>query len=848
MKKVYYIIIMCLSVLISSAQTIGEAFYIYRNDGHFNAFFRDEVDSIAYSNYDADSLYYDEVVTQLVYTQDSLYRIPIAAIDSVGFVQLETIYKKDITILTNDLFDYVISAEGTILTLSSQTPASLLPTEGEKLVAVELSDVFPYGFLGKALRVYNTAEGYRVECEQIGLEEAVDQLCVTTIAVAGEDETLARNTPRKAKWEYPKEYRYEIGEWKASFDLSSVITKKDVLTYSGRAGVEVSVNPTVIVKMVYVVDTKRGLYVKGHIEGDTKGNLKLDVAGEVNKDLWKKALFSRDLPLPFGFTFYAELGGKVEASGELAVGVTFNARARQTLDITYCPNNASLNSVSFTPEFVSSGAEWDYVAARASLKACAYLDLGIGYAHHGLAKVGGEFELGAKGEFETVLDLDLLRNAGKNTACYEHEQNINTIDVNAYLGAYFVAALMSGAESVLDENALERLKFSAGRDWNLTPEPIFQGRNLPLFEDTDFSSTGSDKAEASATVSGDCILPSRVGLAVLDNEGERVGTYYRNGNYWNHYLSDRELRNEFSNLAVGKTYTVHPLVNWLGYEILALPSKELKLCPVTLSDFKVTKLQHQVDAFYHEGNYYDYRFDVSVTATLDNDTENVEDWGYMYQDPWGNEPAKISLMEFGNSYTDSRWAYFRNEPQSTCTLYGYVKYMGSDEPEFCNLNVFPLEYSCPDDNHPHWIDLGLPSGTQWRCCNEGASVPEACGGYYEFGKISTAPTLEQIQELLNYTTSSWTTKNGMNGYKFTGPSGVSIFLPAASWRFGGIDQDGYYGIVYDFDIGVRGLYWSATPYGSDRAYGISFQQSGVELVSPLIEMYIPNGLSVRPVR
>ena len=28
--------------------------------------------------------------------------------------------------------------------------------------------------------------------------------------------------------------------------------------------------------------------------------------------------------------------------------------------------------------------------------------------------------------------------------------------------------------------------------------------------------------------------------------------------------------------------------------------------------------------------------------------------------------------------------------------------------------------NCPDDHHPHWIDLGI--GTQWSCCNVGAST------------------------------------------------------------------------------------------------------------------------------
>ena len=42
--------------------------------------------------------------------------------------------------------------------------------------------------------------------------------------------------------------------------------------------------------------------------------------------------------------------------------------------------------------------------------------------------------------------------------------------------------------------------------------------------------------------------------------------------------------------------------------------------------------------------------------------------------------------------------------------------------------------SCPDDNHPHAIDLGLPSGTKWACCNVGADTPEGYGGYYAWGE------------------------------------------------------------------------------------------------------------------
>lgn len=41
--------------------------------------------------------------------------------------------------------------------------------------------------------------------------------------------------------------------------------------------------------------------------------------------------------------------------------------------------------------------------------------------------------------------------------------------------------------------------------------------------------------------------------------------------------------------------------------------------------------------------------------------------------------------------------------------------------------------SCPDSHHPHEIDLGLPSGTKWACCNLKAPDPTSPGAYYPWG-------------------------------------------------------------------------------------------------------------------
>ena len=168
-----------------------------------------------------------------------------------------------------------------------------------------------------------------------------------------------------------------------------------------------------------------------------------------------------------------------------------------------------------------------------------------------------------------------------------------------------------------------------------------------------------------------------------------------------------------------------------------------------------------------------------------------------------------------------------------------------------------ITLSCPDDNHPHAIDLGMPSGTKWACCNVGADTPEDYGGYYAWGEteekgyysLSTyihydgssstyhdlgndiagtqydvahvkwggswvMPSKDQNQELIENCNYEWIIVNDVMGAQFTGPSGGTIFLPAAGHRAAG---DLYY-------VGSSGYDWAST-HGesySDSAYRLYF--------------------------
>lgn len=168
------------------------------------------------------------------------------------------------------------------------------------------------------------------------------------------------------------------------------------------------------------------------------------------------------------------------------------------------------------------------------------------------------------------------------------------------------------------------------------------------------------------------------------------------------------------------------------------------------------------------------------------------------------------------------------------------------------------------------VDLGL--SVKWASCNVGANAPEEYGDYFAWGEISPKssydnfnsvtygkamsdisgnaqydaaranwggkwrmPTLAEINELLNNCSWKWTTQNGVNGYRVTGPNGNSVFVPAAGFRRGtSLNNEG-----------SSGYYWSSTPYESDslHAYCLFFDSSDYDWGHS--SRY--NGLCVRPV-
>ena len=219
-------------------------------------------------------------------------------------------------------------------------------------------------------------------------------------------------------------------------------------------------------------------------------------------------------------------------------------------------------------------------------------------------------------------------------------------------------------------------------------------------------------------------------------------------------------------------------------------------------------------------------------------------------------------------------------------IYGLETRLGSAE-----RDIEDLQASIGQNSGIEWVDLGLPSGTYWAKCNLGATSESGYGDYFMWGSttsntsttcnwanapfnngssyyddtyfksvkntvypngilakgydaaykategIARMPTVSEFQELIDNTDNEWTQVHSVNGYKFTGSNGNSIFIPASGGRSGSSfskqSTDGYV--------------WSSTLYTSVDADALVLRFNS-DSISADIGLGRSNGLVVRPVK
>jgi hypothetical protein len=117
MKKFLFTFLLAVTSVAAGAQT-GRAFYMYQHGGSIAAFTKSTIDSITYSNEGTDGKTYEDAVTQLIYTKDSLYKIPLSEIDSVSFLM----QSKNDTITPGEAIDLGLSVKWASCNVGTTSP------------------------------------------------------------------------------------------------------------------------------------------------------------------------------------------------------------------------------------------------------------------------------------------------------------------------------------------------------------------------------------------------------------------------------------------------------------------------------------------------------------------------------------------------------------------------------------------------------------------------------------------------------------------------------------------------------------------------------------------------------
>ena len=201
------------------------------------------------------------------------------------------------------------------------------------------------------------------------------------------------------------------------------------------------------------------------------------------------------------------------------------------------------------------------------------------------------------------------------------------------------------------------------------------------------------------------------------------------------------------------------------------------------------------------------------------------------------------------------------------TTYHYTAYLdlgnGTVYGEDRTFTTAPADFN-PDTD---LVDLGL--STKWAKYNVGASDEKQLGGLFGFGDMTgfqtsinledyasadiyktdrdvankvygswvTMPTIDEFEELFTECKKEWVedTENHVAGYKFTGPNGNSIFLPAAGTRTqGNVSGEG-----------LNGYYLSGSINATDNRFAMAYsfdQNSSRRTTTPVYQ-----ALAIRPV-
>lgn len=586
----------CPQALMAQQPTGQYALYNYRNDGEFNAWLNIDVDSITYSCIDTLGVEHDDVVVQEVWTRDSLYRIPLNAVDSIGFRAPAPVYKNNVFHIRDYHMPYVLKAEGLTLTLSKEIKKDSIPQVGQIIVSDIVDERLPRGFSGRVLSVESTTNAYVFTCEAVALNEIFDRLLLVgrSESFIPEEMEQVRRKSSANDSDWDGIIPFEVGKFRINIPSIEgfVSNSKSDMTLG-----TISVTPKFCVSFIADIKPFVHSYVKVLFENKSKVSteMHLKVSGESSLTETKIArVYLTKVPIPL---VTGVLYGEVAVSGDLSLKGNLDLKATFSKNL-YNGDEYEWSTSDFwdikhkrydkDPNKEKKGDEDDDNQWQSDVS----------------LSVNGSFGFGAS------LDLDLF-------AVSE-----NTLEIS---NTTTVGPELSGSLEFSSEGLEDGTLYSTLKNTNVSFTPLklsdevkfnicmreftlgsfskdFGKKEFKLFPDFgalsvpslyDYESGYYKPLGLYTKVTNDVIpiIPLRLGIGRYDNEGNLIDESFASDLYQYEDEWKKEwLTYDISSLPTNSTYTFHPLIRVWGLKALqlkAMPESKITI-PKSLSLSKST--------------------------------------------------------------------------------------------------------------------------------------------------------------------------------------------------------------------------------------------------------------------
>jgi len=571
-----------LNIQPAAAQEVQDALYIFRNDGGFNAFFFADIQRIEYSKIDTLGVEQDDYVVQEVYALDSCFRIPISAIDSVAFVTPETKYKADVVLYDENIANYIVASDSiNWFRLATNTPTSLIPKKGDKLVIESESTFLPNGMAGLVERVEESATGYTVNMGEVEIQDIYERLLVKAGAGAMNNATSRTRglldpidtsiEPEPIHW----------GKFKGSFTAQG---SKDYISSwfpSAESTVDavgsISYDDDLYTTLrIFLYADMWGVKYDHYQRDDIKNSHVVSIGGAVTSRFeipfggLKKPIKLGDRSLVL---FNATWGVFIE--GSLAVNINFsdnlNASAFNEYGYTQNVGDGWEESIGVITNDVrrtivkNRDTNFKSISGKGSLGSGLYGKIEAKLKFNKIKfQLGIGINIGVRVELQPTVDIDaLVASTRFKTPIFYRMANFDGA-VTATGFANIGGSLKAGKKSFVFQPEVPNSR-EFGIVPNITDINWIPEKKTPW------------RGKLESNIKRDVLIPMSVGFAVYDEEKEKlVEDYWTSWNYWRE-STIQKYNNVFDHFNPGKKYWAYAQTTLFGIPVLTTSETDFSL-------------------------------------------------------------------------------------------------------------------------------------------------------------------------------------------------------------------------------------------------------------------------------